>query len=100
MFVPGAAVYDRRQSRTLLLRPASVLGWIGTRIFNVEEENRMDTSMAEGAVPVVQHDHDVQFYEDEQFLSNAVGAYIAPGLREGHPVIVISTPKHSSAFKS
>jgi PAS domain S-box-containing protein len=46
----------------------------------------------------VLHDHAVQFYEDEAFMTDAVAKYIAPGVRNGHPVIVIATPPHRQAF--
>jgi hypothetical protein len=44
------------------------------------------------------HDHDVQFYEDESYLCEAVTRFLAPGLRSGQPIVVIATPSHCEAF--
>jgi hypothetical protein len=46
----------------------------------------------------VPHDHVVQFYEDERFLANSVGRFLAGGLRQGQPGIVIATEAHRRAF--
>jgi len=42
--------------------------------------------------------HDVQFYENEDFLYSAVGSFLADGVRAGQPLIVIATASHRRAF--
>ena len=42
--------------------------------------------------------HAVQFYEDEAFLFRMVGDYLADGLDNGQPMIVIATPAHREGF--
>ncbi len=43
--------------------------------------------------------HAVQFYgDDEEFLHNLVGDWLAAGLRENEAVIVVATPAHAEAF--
>jgi hypothetical protein len=42
--------------------------------------------------------HDVQFYDDEEFLTSVVGRFLVDGVRAGQPVIVIATPSHQQAF--
>src|SRR6478752_6872542 len=42
--------------------------------------------------------HAVQFYESEEFLSSAVGNFLAEGIRAGEPVMVIATEEHRDAF--
>src|ERR1043165_6721384 len=44
------------------------------------------------------HHHAVQFYEDEQFLVERVAEFLAAGVRDGEPCIVIATPEHNAAF--
>jgi signal transduction histidine kinase len=44
------------------------------------------------------HDHAVQFYNDEAFLASVVAEFLATGLREQQPAIVIATPAHRRAF--
>jgi hypothetical protein len=41
------------------------------------------------------HDHAVQFYKDETSLFSMVGDFIANGLEDGHPAIVIATEAHT-----
>jgi hypothetical protein len=43
--------------------------------------------------------HDVQFYEDEAFLCEAVAQFLVDGFRAGQPLIVIATEAHRKAFK-
>src|SRR5919202_2864863 len=38
--------------------------------------------------------HSVKFYNDEQSLGRTVAEFLAPGLRERQPAIVIATPEH------
>jgi KaiC/GvpD/RAD55 family RecA-like ATPase len=57
----------------------------------------METAPDRGTTPVP-HDHVVQFYEDERFLADRVAAFLAAGLREGQPAIVIATESHRRAF--
>jgi hypothetical protein len=42
--------------------------------------------------------HDVQFYENEEFLQTAVANFLADGVRVGQPIIVIATSAHRKAF--
>jgi PAS domain S-box-containing protein len=48
--------------------------------------------------PPVHHDHVVQFYEDEGFLSGAVASFVAAGLSGSQPVVVIATEAHRQNF--
>jgi len=43
-------------------------------------------------------DHEVQFYEDEEFLTGAVAKFLAAGARAGDSLIVIATEFHREAF--
>jgi hypothetical protein len=38
--------------------------------------------------------HSVKFYNDEQALGRTVAEFLAPGLRERQPAIIIATPEH------
>jgi signal transduction histidine kinase len=42
--------------------------------------------------------HLVQFYEEEAFLFDVVGTFIADGLMSGEPVVVIATEEHRRGF--
>lgn len=42
----------------------------------------------------------VQFYEDDSDLAQAVGSYLARGIRAGEVAIVIATPEHRAAFQA
>ncbi|HEY2744871.1 MAG TPA: MEDS domain-containing protein, partial [Polyangia bacterium] len=42
--------------------------------------------------------HIVQFYENEDFLSDTVGHFIAAGIAAGEPIIIIATPEHRAQF--
>ena len=44
------------------------------------------------------HNHAVQFYDSESFLSSVVTEFLADGIRRREPVVVIATPNHRSAF--
>ena len=43
-------------------------------------------------------DHIVQFYEDEQFLFDAVAHFAGAGLAAGEPVLIVATQPHRMAF--
>ena len=45
------------------------------------------------------HAHTVQFYDDEGFLASVVSEFIAGGLRDGHPAVIIATAAHIDAFR-
>ena len=49
-----------------------------------------------GAAP---HAHTVQFYDDEGFLASVVSEFIAGGLRDGHPAVIVATAPHIDAFR-
>jgi signal transduction histidine kinase len=51
------------------------------------------------AVSEMAPDHVVQFYEDERFLYNRVGEFIAKGLAEGGAVLVVATRTHRRGFQ-
>ena len=42
--------------------------------------------------------HAVQFYERDEFLYDVVADFLAAGLDEGEPAVVICTPEHRHAF--
>jgi hypothetical protein len=44
--------------------------------------------------------HDVQFYDDDEFLCEGVGRFLAEGIRAAQPAIVIATPAHRRAFET
>jgi PAS domain S-box-containing protein len=44
------------------------------------------------------HSHLVQFYEDEDFLFETVGTFLAEGLRAGERLVVIATGPHREGF--
>ncbi|MGH9314577.1 MAG: ATP-binding protein [Vicinamibacterales bacterium] len=50
--------------------------------------------------PAARHDHVVQFYESDDFLSNAVAGFLADGLNAGQPAIAIATAPHREAFQT
>ena len=43
-------------------------------------------------------DHIVHFYEDEEFLFNAVAHFAAAGLAADEPVLIVATESHRAAF--
>ena len=45
-----------------------------------------------------EHEHVVQFYDDEAFLATVVCEFLATGLRTSQPVLVVATPAHRKAF--
>ena len=60
----------------------------------LDGKEQIDAFLGEPA----QHNHIVQFYEDEQFLVENVAHFIAAGLRAGEPIIIIATEEHRVAF--
>lgn len=46
------------------------------------------------------HEHVVQFYEHDEQLVEAVGAYLADGLRSGEAALVVATAAHRDAFEA
>ena len=44
--------------------------------------------------------HDVQFYDDDDYLASCIAAFIAEGVRCAQPSVVIATPAHIAAIKS
>jgi len=47
-----------------------------------------------------EHSHTVQFYDDDQFLFDAVGRFLVAGLRAGDRLVVIATEAHLAGFAS
>jgi hypothetical protein len=39
-------------------------------------------------------EHRVQFYESDSFLALAVADFLAPGISDGHPLVIIATEPH------
>ncbi|HYR87854.1 MAG TPA: ATP-binding protein [Terriglobia bacterium] len=52
----------------------------------------------ESALIPADPNHDVQFYESEPYLHEAVARFLADGLRHGDQLVVITTPEHRHAF--
>lgn len=46
------------------------------------------------------HDHVVQFYERDEQLVEAVGAYLADAVRNGQAALVVTTDAHRDAFEA
>jgi signal transduction histidine kinase/ActR/RegA family two-component response regulator len=46
------------------------------------------------------HDHVVQFYESDDYLSDAVAGFLGDGLKAGQPAIAIATAAHRQAFEN
>src|SRR3954464_4783919 len=44
------------------------------------------------------HDHAVQFYDEDDFLTGTVADFLEPGLAQGQPVVIIATEQHSEDF--
>jgi PAS domain S-box-containing protein len=44
------------------------------------------------------HNHSVQFYERDNFLVSRVASYVAQGLVDGEPAVIIATPGHRRSF--
>jgi PAS domain S-box-containing protein len=45
-----------------------------------------------------QHSHVVQFYDSDEFLGARVVSFLRVGVRQGEPVVLITTPDHCSLF--
>jgi len=45
-------------------------------------------------------DHYIQLYDEDQFLFETVGHFIATGLKAGRPGILIATPAHLGGFRA
>jgi len=45
------------------------------------------------------HDHAVQFYDDDDFLSASVATFVGAGLANGQAVVIIATEEHREAFR-
>lgn len=60
---------------------------------------RFEGAMDEISRSAAAHDHVVQFYEDEEFLSGTVCGYLGAGLRGGEPVLAIASSAHREAFE-
>src|SRR5689334_2449822 len=59
----------------------------------------MDTSGAVSGTSVA-YPHAVKFYKDDTALGRTVAEFLAPGLRERWPAIVIATPDHRTLIVS
>jgi len=49
--------------------------------------------------PPSEHFHAVRFYDGSDSLCRIVGQFLGEGLAQGHPVLVIATPDHSSRIE-
>ena len=45
-------------------------------------------------------EHRVQFYDSDDFLAVAVADFLAPGIRNGQPLVVIASEEHRASFAS
>ena len=45
------------------------------------------------------HRHTVQFYDDEGFLASVVSEFIAGGLRDGHPAVIVAPAARTDAVR-
>jgi MEDS: MEthanogen/methylotroph, DcmR Sensory domain len=59
----------------------------------------MDTTRSESRSSAA-YPHAVKFYKDESSLGRTVAEFLAPGLRERWPAIVIATPEHRTLIVS
>jgi signal transduction histidine kinase len=59
---------------------------------------RFEGAMDEISRSAAAHDHVVQFYEDEEFLSGTVCGYLGAGIRGGAPVLAVATSRRREAF--
>lgn len=55
-------------------------------------------SVAVRAEAVGGHEHLVEFYDDDRFLSETVAAFLLPALRSGDTAIVVATVAHRRGF--
>jgi PAS domain S-box-containing protein len=62
---------------------------------SVATARAVSDSSAVGRPP---HDHVVQFYDDDEFLSASVATFVEAGLANGQPVVIIATEEHREAF--
>jgi hypothetical protein len=44
------------------------------------------------------HDHGVQFYDEDDFLTGTVADFLEPGLAQGQSVVIIATEQHCQDF--
>src|ERR1043165_4396011 len=63
----------------------------------VHDDTPSPAPLAE-ATPVWATGHDVQFYDGEEFLFEAVASFLTDGLRAGQPLVVIATEAHRRGF--
>lgn len=47
-----------------------------------------------------QASHDVQFYDDDAYLTKSVAKFLAAGIKSAQPAIVIATAAHTQAIKA
>ena len=62
---------------------------------------QLDGAVAPAPVPMKKwaRGHDVQFYENEDFLATAVASFLVEGVRAGQPLVVIATEAHRRQFQ-
>lgn len=53
-----------------------------------------------GAPEDHRHDHLVEFYETDAFLTHTVADFVVPGLRAGEAAVVVATPEHRARFSA
>lgn len=44
--------------------------------------------------------HDVQFYDNQEFLASSVATFLAEGIKSAQPAIVIATPGHTRLIQA
>lgn len=66
------------------------------------EQNQMFDSLRTreaGVAKPWQARHDVQFYDDDRHLAATVASFLAEGIKNAQPAIVIATPDHVRAIR-
>jgi PAS domain S-box-containing protein len=66
--------------------------------WHARSSSRSTGDHADDVLPRLPHDHAVQFYDDDAYLSTVVGEFLAGPLRDGEPVVLIATADHRQAF--
>ncbi len=56
--------------------------------------------MARPTTSRLPHFHAVQFYQDDESLVSNVAAFLAEGLRQNQPALIIATPAHRSGIEA
>jgi hypothetical protein len=66
------------------------------------QASRVDNANGDVAPPSLQAwvaSHDVQFYENDEFLFTSVGDFLTTGVRLGQPIVVVATAAHRKGYR-